>query len=125
MDRYRVYLRPGTPPGRTTPPSSGSAVSRGEASAGGALDRKAVEAVVDLALGEASPVDQDAADEFLVRFQQTCGPAMAKAIEDTAYYRYVRLVGLNEWAAIRPGWACRPRTSTSSRRTCWARGRSR
>ena len=31
-----------------------------------------------------------------MRFQQTCGPAMAKAIEDTAYYRYVRLVGLNE-----------------------------
>ena len=40
--------------------------------------------------------DDAARDEFVVRFQQTCGPAMAKAIEDTAYYRYVRLVGLNE-----------------------------
>ena len=35
-------------------------------------------------------------DEFVVRFQQTCGPVMAKGIEDTAFYRYVRLVGLNE-----------------------------
>ena len=71
-------------------------MSRGEESARGALDRGTVEAVVDLALGQASPDDQAAADEFVVRFQQTCGPAMAKAIEDTAYYRYVRLVGLNE-----------------------------
>ena len=28
-----------------------------------------------------------AADEFRVRFQQTCGPVMAKGIEDTAFYR--------------------------------------
>jgi len=96
MDRYRVYLRPGTPPHPHDGDELRSAVSRGEESAGGALDRGAVEAVVDLALGQASPVDQEAADEFVVRFQQTCGPAMAKAIEDTAYYRYVRLVGLNE-----------------------------
>ena len=31
-----------------------------------------------------------------MRFQQTCGPVMAKGIEDTAFYRYVRLTGLNE-----------------------------
>ena len=96
MDRYRVYLRPGTPPEAHDAAELRSAVSRGEESAGGVLDREAVDVVVDLALGEASPVDQEAADEFVVRFQQTCGPAMAKAIEDTAYYRYVRLVGLNE-----------------------------
>ena len=34
--------------------------------------------------------------EFVVRFQQTCGPVMAKGIEDTAFYRYARLTGLNE-----------------------------
>ena len=31
-----------------------------------------------------------------LRFQQYTGPVMAKAAEDTAYYRYTRLVSLNE-----------------------------
>ena len=34
--------------------------------------------------------------EFVVRFQQTCGPVMAKGVEDTAFYRWLRLVALNE-----------------------------
>jgi (1->4)-alpha-D-glucan 1-alpha-D-glucosylmutase len=33
---------------------------------------------------------------FALRFQQLSGPIMAKAVEDTAFYRYVRLVCLNE-----------------------------
>ena len=33
---------------------------------------------------------------FALRFQQLCGPVMAKAVEDTAFYRYVRLTCLNE-----------------------------
>src|SRR6266702_388214 len=37
-----------------------------------------------------------ARDEFVVRFQQTCGPVMAKGVEDTAFYRWSRLVALNE-----------------------------
>jgi (1->4)-alpha-D-glucan 1-alpha-D-glucosylmutase len=35
-------------------------------------------------------------DEFVVRFQQTTGPVMAKGLEDTAFYRYFRLAALNE-----------------------------
>jgi (1->4)-alpha-D-glucan 1-alpha-D-glucosylmutase len=35
-------------------------------------------------------------DEFVVRFQQTTGPVMAKGVEDTAFYRYFRLTALNE-----------------------------
>lgn len=31
-----------------------------------------------------------------LRFQQYTGPVMAKAVEDTAFYRYVRLVSLND-----------------------------
>ena len=31
-----------------------------------------------------------------IRFQQTCGPVMAKGIEDTAFYRWFRLAGANE-----------------------------
>ncbi|HEY4278408.1 MAG TPA: malto-oligosyltrehalose synthase [Conexibacter sp.] len=34
--------------------------------------------------------------EFVSRFQQTSPPVTAKGIEDTAFYRYLRLVALNE-----------------------------
>jgi (1->4)-alpha-D-glucan 1-alpha-D-glucosylmutase len=34
--------------------------------------------------------------EFVTRFQQTTGPVMAKGVEDTAFYRYSRLLALNE-----------------------------
>lgn len=34
--------------------------------------------------------------DFAVRLQQTWGPVMAKGIEDTTFYRYHRLVALNE-----------------------------
>ena len=33
---------------------------------------------------------------FVTRFQQTTGPIMAKGVEDTALYRYNRLIALNE-----------------------------
>ncbi|WP_256796349.1 malto-oligosyltrehalose synthase [Terrabacter sp. Ter38] len=96
MDRYRVYVRPGAPAASEDAAELRAAASRGAQSASGALDRTVVERLVDLALGVGDAQDDAARDEFVVRFQQTCGPAMAKAIEDTAYYRYVRLVGLNE-----------------------------
>jgi (1->4)-alpha-D-glucan 1-alpha-D-glucosylmutase len=35
-------------------------------------------------------------DDFVTRFQQSTGPVMAKGVEDTAFYRYLRLVALNE-----------------------------
>jgi len=35
-------------------------------------------------------------EDFVVRFQQTTGPVMAKGVEDTAFYRYFRLSALNE-----------------------------
>ena len=35
-------------------------------------------------------------EEFVVRFQQTTGPVMAKGVEDTSFYRYFRLAALNE-----------------------------
>ncbi|MCZ7525998.1 MAG: malto-oligosyltrehalose synthase [Acidimicrobiia bacterium] len=37
-----------------------------------------------------------AADEARIRFQQLSGPVAAKGVEDTALYRYVRLVSRNE-----------------------------
>ncbi len=35
-------------------------------------------------------------DAFVTRFQQTTPPVMAKGVEDTAFYRYLRLLALNE-----------------------------
>ena len=40
--------------------------------------------------------DDHAATDFAVRLQQTWGPVMAKGIEDTTFYRWHRLVALNE-----------------------------
>jgi (1->4)-alpha-D-glucan 1-alpha-D-glucosylmutase len=34
--------------------------------------------------------------EFVARFQQTTGPAMAKGVEDTAFYTFNRFIALNE-----------------------------
>lgn len=44
--------------------------------------------------GEADE-DKDRA-EFAMRFQQLTGPVVAKGVEDTAFYTYVRFVALNE-----------------------------
>jgi (1->4)-alpha-D-glucan 1-alpha-D-glucosylmutase len=61
-------------------------------------DRRASEVLHDelrrvvLLEGERSPQ----LDEFVVRWQQTTGPVMAKGVEDTAFYRYFRLTALNE-----------------------------
>lgn len=59
------------------------------------------EAVVDF-LGRLLRLDlpsaqlQAAALQFTLRFQQTSGPVMAKAVEDTVFYRFNRLIALNE-----------------------------
>jgi len=61
-------------------------------------DRRAAAALPDdlrrvvLLEGERSP----RLDEFVVRWQQTTGPVMAKGVEDTAFYRWFRLAALNE-----------------------------
>ena len=38
----------------------------------------------------------DKPHEWVARFQQTTPPVMAKGVEDTAFYRYVRLLALND-----------------------------
>ncbi len=47
-------------------------------------------------LAALSPRLRDSSDELAIRFQQTSGAVMAKAVEDTAYYRWTRFVTLNE-----------------------------
>ena len=90
---YRAYVVPGEP----APAESRRIVAAAVAAAKERLpeDRHGtVDLVGDLALGESGRGPHR--DEFVVRFQQTCGPVMAKGIEDTAFYRWLRLTSLNE-----------------------------
>ena len=53
--------------------------------------------VLTVAAPELSPnYDRRAVLRFAMKFQQYTSPVMAKAVEDTAFYRYVRLASLNE-----------------------------
>jgi (1->4)-alpha-D-glucan 1-alpha-D-glucosylmutase len=47
-------------------------------------------------LENGTPEDRQAQLRLIGKFQQLTGPIMAKAVEDTAFYRYGRLVSLNE-----------------------------
>jgi (1->4)-alpha-D-glucan 1-alpha-D-glucosylmutase len=46
-----------------------------------------------------------ASAEFVTRFQQTTPPIMAKGVEDTAFYRYVRLLALNDVGGDPSRWS--------------------
>jgi len=75
-------------------------------------DRRYVEHSVEVAIAHRPDLDADllrflgsvltldvagpAEQELAARFQQASGPVMAKGLEDTAFYRYNRLVALNE-----------------------------
>ena len=60
-------------------------------------DRTAIE-VADMPakLRRALLLEEEVPAEFVVRFQQTSPQVTAKGVEDTAFYRYGRLVALNE-----------------------------
>ncbi|GAB3590043.1 malto-oligosyltrehalose synthase [Angustibacter peucedani] len=97
MDRYRAYVVRGEP----APPESVAVVHAAADRARAHLpehEHDTLDLVRDLVLGLGpDPVGHDPRrGELVVRFQQTCGPVMAKGIEDTAFYRWFRLAGLNE-----------------------------
>jgi (1->4)-alpha-D-glucan 1-alpha-D-glucosylmutase len=61
------------------------------------LDRGAVaDAQLPAQLANILLLDERGHDAFVIRFQQTTAPVFAKGIEDTAFYRYSRLLCLNE-----------------------------
>ncbi len=61
------------------------------------LDREAVRAArLPARLAAILLLEERGYDSFVIRFQQTTPPVMAKGIEDTAFYRYHRLAALNE-----------------------------
>lgn len=56
-----------------------------------------VERVLSLEVAnELKEPERSSVPEFVMKFQQLTGPAMAKGLEDTAFYRFNRLVSLNE-----------------------------
>lgn len=85
MPVYRAYVRPGEPPPETS-------VALVEAAAREAAVRLGDEAAVK----EVARRVLYGPAEAVVRFQQTCGPVMAKGVEDTALYRWYPLACLNE-----------------------------
>ena len=99
MDRYRAYVVPGEP----APPASQRVVEAAFERARALLPEHrhdTLELVRDLVLGRevgtAGLAHEPRRAELVVRFQQTCGPVMAKGVEDTAFYRWWRLSSLNE-----------------------------
>ncbi|MFD4531859.1 malto-oligosyltrehalose synthase [Kitasatospora sp. NPDC058397] len=83
---YRPYARPGEP----VPPASAEQL---RAALGGSAD-PTDRLVAALALGELGSGPQK--DEFCERFAQTAAAVAAKGVEDTAFYRWNALPGLNE-----------------------------
>lgn len=61
----------------------------------GEAGREAIEAIFALLAGD-SRADKVKATAFRTRFQQLTGPVMAKAVEDTLFYRFNALICLNE-----------------------------
>jgi (1->4)-alpha-D-glucan 1-alpha-D-glucosylmutase len=99
---YRAYVTPGEPP----PEIASAVIAAASASARDELEPRlhaALDAVCAAVLGlggQAGDAEQQAArDELVVRFGQTTGPVLAKGVEDTAFYRWPRLSGLNEVGA--------------------------
>ncbi|HEX8497214.1 MAG TPA: malto-oligosyltrehalose synthase [Actinomycetales bacterium] len=99
MDRYRAYVVPG----EHAPVPSQRVVEAAVERARQHLpehQHDSLDLVRDLVLGRevgtAGLATEPRRQELIVRFQQTCGPVMAKGIEDTAFYRWFRLASLNE-----------------------------
>jgi (1->4)-alpha-D-glucan 1-alpha-D-glucosylmutase len=59
-------------------------------------DRVAIEAAAGGRLAGVLELRERGFDELVTRFQQTSPPVMAKGVEDTAFYRHLRLLALNE-----------------------------
>ncbi len=99
--RYRAYVVPGEPP----PPESVGVVEAAADAVRPLLPEEArdtldlvLDLVLDRPVGARAHAGREVAlrHEFVVRFQQTCGPVMAKGVEDTAFYRWHRWSALNE-----------------------------
>ncbi len=96
---YRTYIRPGEP---VSPRDRGyieQAVARAR------RRNPAIDASLFAFLQQAlllehpegiTPEDRQKREAFVLKFQQTTGPVQAKGLEDTAFYRQIKLASLNE-----------------------------
>ena len=93
---YRSYLRGAESPRKED--LAAIETARAEAVARRPELGAAIAAIVNAILSSVteSSATESSATELRTRFQQTTGPVMAKGVEDTAFYRYHRLVSLNE-----------------------------
>jgi (1->4)-alpha-D-glucan 1-alpha-D-glucosylmutase len=92
MDVYRAYVRPGHPVDSDSAERLGAAAERAHVARPDLtselvlLERMLLNSMTESAAGR----------DLIVRFQQTCGPVMAKGVEDTTFYRWHELVALDE-----------------------------
>ncbi len=96
---YRAYVIPGQPVASDSAAQITAAAAQARRRIPGRL-QAAADLVVLLLLGRAVAANyQGARDDLIVRFQQTCAAVQAKGVEDTASYRWTRLVSANEVGA--------------------------
>ncbi len=107
---YRTYVRVADPAGALVRPDDRRAIEEALAAARehrppsdadlldflGALLTLQVPQVRGEPSSPSSELASDLVPDFVLRFQQLTGPAMAKGAEDTAFYCFNRLVALNE-----------------------------
>jgi (1->4)-alpha-D-glucan 1-alpha-D-glucosylmutase len=93
--RYRGYARAGVVDADDREPLDAAATAASAAGADAAIMR----ALTRLFVGETSDLDPAAATRALRAFQHLTAPLAARAIEDTAFYRYARLLSRNEVGA--------------------------
>ena len=92
MPRYRVYPR--ADDALSVDDEHAIDVAERTARTSGRCDETRLGAILAVLRGASD--DCPARRELRERFQQVAGAVMAKGVEDTAFYRYVRLVALNE-----------------------------
>jgi len=85
---YRAYTYPDEAPTAAAEEAIGTALAAARQQLPVRLHPRA-EQLAEAALRATDP-------EFASRFQQTTGPVLARGIEDTAYYRWPRLISRNE-----------------------------
>lgn len=94
---YRTYLRAGEPASTMDRQHIAWAIAGAKRRLGGS-EATVLDHLQEVLLGEgeAAGLDPQLRARFLARWQQFTAPVMAKAMEDTAFYRYVPLLSLNE-----------------------------
>jgi (1->4)-alpha-D-glucan 1-alpha-D-glucosylmutase len=90
MEVYRAYVRPGHPISLVSSERLASAAAAARES----LPHRAAEIDLLKAMASAELGRSEVIDDFVIRFQQTSGPVLAKGVEDTASYRWFPLASL-------------------------------